>query len=190
MASGWPVTRRLGVMGRHLSGVVGVHRDHVPARTLHRPEHHLLKGLPRLHDGQGLVGRWVCGLPFGSGVPQGSAAAVCGGCPHHQRPVAVEVGRGTRVDVRPVVGQVFVLAHGHFSFAPEYEERSRPRRDSPAFAQRSVVCAAHAAALASVPSPSPLCFSSLSCLALRKPRRMWAIASPKPSTHTLDPSLN
>ncbi len=60
---------------RHLLRVLDIWRIDLPARPFHRPHHHRLKGVARLHRRQRLLAGRIRRLVARCGVPEGAAAA-------------------------------------------------------------------------------------------------------------------
>ena len=60
---------------RHLLRVLGIGGIDVPARPLHRPHHHRLQGVARLHRRQRGLAGGIRGFVARRGVPEGAAAA-------------------------------------------------------------------------------------------------------------------
>ena len=100
--------RRAEAQGDH-TGVVPVGGFDVPTGAAHGPQHHRLQGVPRLQDGQGLLGGSVGHRILVGLVPEGAAAVARRRGPDLQRPVLAEAGVGAGVDVGLALNR-----RGHF----------------------------------------------------------------------------
>ena len=124
------MARRLQVRGdlhRHRLRVVRVGGSDLPTGPLHSPQHHRLKGVPRLQHRQRILGGSRGGLVSGCGVPQGAAAAARRRGPYLKLPVLVEAGVGTGVGVRLVNRRCHVFPP---CFCPVDGKRGKPPRET------------------------------------------------------------
>ena len=94
---------------RHRLRVLGIGGIDLPASPLHRPRHHRLEGVARLHRRQRFLAGRIRGFVVGRGVPEGAAAVQGRRGPHLQVAVGVEPRRRTGEDLRPVSSRRYHL---------------------------------------------------------------------------------